>query len=328
MYSAVVRFLLLLLAFMMLQAIQAAFVSPALAQDDSGAAAEVLFREGKALFDAGRFAEACPKFAESYRLDSGLGTLGNLALCYEKLGKTASAWARWVDLAALAGRAGQADRTRIAKEHIAELEPKLVKLIIDVPRDHHVVGLEVRRDQTVVAEVSLGSAVAVDPGMHRVTASAPEHEPWTTEVEVRDPRAPVRVVVPKLDKIETMVTPLPVEPVAPPPVEPLTPQPEPDPAPTPHPLPDDDPSLALPITGGIVALVGVVALAVGGGLAASAASDWSAADCDKGVCPTAERQMLAEDANMSADLATGFVIAGSVLAAGGAALIIVGVLEL
>src|SRR5580704_7129436 len=56
-------------------------------------AAEALFAEGRRLVDAGDFANACPKFADSERLDPSVATLLNLGACYEKAGRTASAWA-------------------------------------------------------------------------------------------------------------------------------------------------------------------------------------------------------------------------------------------
>src|SRR5512136_2811036 len=59
------------------------------------AAAEVLFREGRKLVAANDFAAACPKFAESQRLDPAVGTLLNWAACEEHVGKLASAWQRW-----------------------------------------------------------------------------------------------------------------------------------------------------------------------------------------------------------------------------------------
>src|SRR5262245_32588034 len=76
----------------------------AVAQSDS-AGARALFAEGRALMDKDRYEEACPKFEESLRLDPGMGTQFNLAHCWEKLGRTASAWALFLDVAAAARNA-------------------------------------------------------------------------------------------------------------------------------------------------------------------------------------------------------------------------------
>src|SRR5580692_9240289 len=54
--------------------------------------AEALFDEARDLRDAGHYAEACPKFAESRGLANGVGVTLYLADCYEKVGKTQSAW--------------------------------------------------------------------------------------------------------------------------------------------------------------------------------------------------------------------------------------------
>ena len=71
-------------------------------QAEDKAAAQVLFDEGRTLMDAERYGEACPKFAESLRLDAALGTQLNLARCYQLVGKTASAWILYLEAAALA----------------------------------------------------------------------------------------------------------------------------------------------------------------------------------------------------------------------------------
>src|SRR5687768_12013927 len=55
-------------------------------------AAEVAFDEAIALSEAGKYEEACSKFEESDRLDHAMNTLFNLADCYEKIGRIASAW--------------------------------------------------------------------------------------------------------------------------------------------------------------------------------------------------------------------------------------------
>jgi serine/threonine-protein kinase len=49
------------------------------------AAAEALFSEGRTLAASGRCVEAIPKFQGSQKLDPGIGTLLNLAECYEQV---------------------------------------------------------------------------------------------------------------------------------------------------------------------------------------------------------------------------------------------------
>src|SRR6188508_1232334 len=71
------------------------------------AAAEALFIEGRRLVAEGKTAEGCAKFAESQALDPGVGTLLNLARCYERIGRTASAWTTYREAASRAQAAGQ-----------------------------------------------------------------------------------------------------------------------------------------------------------------------------------------------------------------------------
>src|SRR5262249_38113298 len=56
-------------------------------------AAEGLFDQGRAAMQRGDFAQACGLLERSQRIDPAVGTLLYLAECYEKSGRTASAWA-------------------------------------------------------------------------------------------------------------------------------------------------------------------------------------------------------------------------------------------
>src|SRR6476659_2421968 len=94
--------------------------------------AETLFEQGRALMDEKKWAEACPKLAESQRLDPGGGTLLNLAICHEESGETATAWAELNDALAIALREDRNDREDIARAHIAALEPRLARLQVRV----------------------------------------------------------------------------------------------------------------------------------------------------------------------------------------------------
>src|SRR5436305_8717571 len=87
-----------------------AVASLARAQGDDTATALSLFEEGKKLAAGGSYAEGCPKLLASYNLVQKIGTLLNLADCYERQGKTASAWARFTEAATMAERAGQQER--------------------------------------------------------------------------------------------------------------------------------------------------------------------------------------------------------------------------
>src|SRR5258708_7761282 len=66
------------------------------------ARADTLFTAAKQLRDGGQVADACPMFAESKRLAPAVGVTLYLADCYERLGRTASAWGQFPDPRGLA----------------------------------------------------------------------------------------------------------------------------------------------------------------------------------------------------------------------------------
>lgn len=170
--------------------------APALAGDE--AAAEALFLDGKKLAAEGKLAEACPKFAESNRLDRGAGTLIHLADCYEKNRQTASAWATFKEAASAAQALGRADWQKLAAARAAALEPKLARLTIKVQEPAE--KTEVTRDGSLTSAASWGTPLPVDLGAHTVQASAPGRKPFKVTVAIAKDGERVEVVVPKLDR--------------------------------------------------------------------------------------------------------------------------------
>src|SRR5580658_6771444 len=107
--------------------------------------AEALFEDGRQLVMQGKYDDACPKFAASERLDPSTATLLNLASCYERQGRTATAWATYREAANAAGRN---DYLTTAERHASGLESSLARLTITV--EQPVEGLHLERDGVAV----------------------------------------------------------------------------------------------------------------------------------------------------------------------------------
>jgi hypothetical protein len=165
------------------------------------AAARALFAEGRKLAASGNYEQACAKFEDSYRLNPGIGTNFNLADCLEHLGRKASAWARFLDVATATKAAGQPERESVARARASALEPSLSRLVIDVRSP--AAGLIVQLDRIRVAETSWGMALPADPGEHVIEAVAPQKKKWSTKVTVPPTAETLSVSVPQLEDAPT-----------------------------------------------------------------------------------------------------------------------------
>lgn len=143
--------------------------SSALAQSRDPATADALFREARALMKKGDFASACPKLADSHRLDPAPGTAINLGDCLEKVGKLADALQAQRDALDLLSAGDK--RIGPVKTQIAALEKRVPRLTIKLAPGAPT-NTKVKRDDIELGEGSLGTALPVNPGEHWVTVVA------------------------------------------------------------------------------------------------------------------------------------------------------------
>src|SRR5688500_1536605 len=89
------------------------------------AEADAAFERGREFMKNGDYEKACDAFETSLRLEATIGTLYNLGLCHEKLGKLASAY---TELKQVAERDTNKGRAADAAKRAAALEPRLTKM--------------------------------------------------------------------------------------------------------------------------------------------------------------------------------------------------------
>jgi hypothetical protein len=304
-------------------AIGAALLAPGAARADVSAAdkaaAEALFNHAKSLMKEGRYPEACSKFQESQRIDPGIGTMLYMADCFEKNGQTASAWAEFLEAAAAAKAAGQAEREQKARDRAAALEPKLSRLSITVSPGGELEGLVVKRDGTVIHKALWGTPVPLDPGEHTIEATAPGRKPWSKKVTlVAAAKFAKSIIIPRLEDAPKPSGPVVVEPPRPPVPGPPTSTPEP-PKPGPRsvgPIVTTRDTFSPPrIVGGVFLGVGLATAGVGAilGMVALLKKSSASPNChDNGIC----NQAGADSMNSARSVATG---SNATLIAGGLA---------
>lgn len=162
-------------------------------------AAQALFDDARRLVNAQDYAAACPRFADSERLDPSPSTLLNLANCWEKLGRSATAWATYKEAESAANALKREDYMATAQRHADALAPKLSRLTINVPQP--IAGVQVKRDGTLIGAAEWGVSIPVDMGTHTVDARAPGYKGWTTNVDVSRDGAQLAIAVPPLDAL-------------------------------------------------------------------------------------------------------------------------------
>jgi tetratricopeptide (TPR) repeat protein len=172
-------------------AVAVALASGAAHADDNKVKAIALFDEGQKAMKAGNYTKACKAFEASNRLVVDSGTRGSLARCYTKLGRLASAWTVWRELA---DTAPTPELRTDAAAQAKKLERRLPKYTVKVSAP--AAGLAV----TVAGQAidpSLDVPVPIDPGTYAVEATAPGRVAWQGELVAAEGKT-AEIAVPEL----------------------------------------------------------------------------------------------------------------------------------
>jgi hypothetical protein len=265
----------------------------------TSAAAATLFDRGLADMQAGNYQAGCPALRESYRLDPRPGSLFTAAECEANWGKIAAALAGYTDFVALVERMSEKEQTAHAKRaaiaaeqkaRLAAIVPKLV-LVLSAGAG---AGTTVELDGTLLGRPSLGVALPVDPGEHRIVVKTADGE--------REEKVTIAVSEEKRVELEAAAP----KPKPPPPVVQL---------PAVEPKPDGPKRRPFAYAAFALGAVGLGAGALGGGLTLAAKSTIDA-HCT-GIHCNAEGKSAADRAQVTGALSTvGFITGGAGLTLG------------
>lgn len=156
------------------------------ATPDATTAALAVFRKAQELVAEQKYAEACPLFEETVRIEPrAIGARLMLADCYERTGRVASAWTAYSVAGDAAAAENQTERVRLARAKVDELRPHVPELTIEVGAEAQtVVALEIKRNGVLVGNAQWGLPVPVDPGAHVITAAGAGKKPWTMTIRL------------------------------------------------------------------------------------------------------------------------------------------------
>jgi hypothetical protein len=175
-----------------------AFAAP----PESVSPAQALFDRGVIDMEAGRYEKACPAIEASQRMEPMPGTLFALAECESQRGRLATAVRYYNEYLALyrafnaKKKLEQKDRAATSEAQLKKLDPAVPRLTLALPAGAPA-DVVVKRDGEVVAELSLGSPLLVNPGDHLITTQVPggpvmEHRVSLTAAESKTLQLTVR----------------------------------------------------------------------------------------------------------------------------------------
>lgn len=179
------------------QAVRPAPAQRATPPQGNVAEAEQLFERAAAQMDAKNYEAASALLEQSNALDPSGGTLLNLGECYEQRGLTGSAYTAFDAAREISIRTGRTDRAEVAEARKKRLLPTLRRLTI-VPPNAYPRSLAIQLDGKPLERSRWNQPLPVDPGEHRIQASADAHFAHATVVSALDAGTTTSVSIPPL----------------------------------------------------------------------------------------------------------------------------------
>lgn len=162
--------------------------------------ASALFVSARKHMADGDFLAASMELSESENLDPQVGTAFNLAYCYERMGRTTTAWSMWVEAAAAAAAKGQHARQEAALSRASALQANLLHATVTVTPQSARDLVRLAIDRSPLLRTAWGLPVPLDPGRHELQAAADGFQTWSHEFVVA-PGVEPNLLVPELAPI-------------------------------------------------------------------------------------------------------------------------------
>lgn len=148
-------------------------------------AAHAELKEGFALRKQGRFAEALPHLAQSFRLAPGVKALLNMADCEEHLERLLDAERHWVQAREMAAGQMNDPVKQEAQARLRDLQARVPRLTVALAETAPATS-RVNCDNVVLSGALLGVPLLYDPGRHDVEVRADGHGPRIVEVVLHE----------------------------------------------------------------------------------------------------------------------------------------------
>ncbi len=145
--------------------------------------AQALFEQARVEIRHGDYQAACPKLEESERIDPANGTLLNLVVCEERIGKVVAAYLYAEEL--LQRLPAHDERRPFIQRRLDMLTPRLSRVTLHFATTWSP-GAKVLLDGVEVNTASSGIPLLVEPGVHHLRVTAKGWEPRDYELSLTE----------------------------------------------------------------------------------------------------------------------------------------------